>query len=220
MNNLQAANDYLPAISIQVSEYAPLANMISWRSRVIFGPWAGHGSTAEALRPCGATVINNDFNPMYQTEMCEDALESYVYQCARDVTATVATTTMTTTTMTTQPRLGAPFVVVTSPWFQLLDMALPIMASCAYILFVQVPIFYIAQGPSPRMQWLRRLGDCGRLHIIAGDVQRNRTTRRSTLWLAIFRDNELQERELRAEWRHSVASIHFHTEACAGDQHH
>eukprot|EP00873_Tetraselmis_striata_P023141 jgi/Tetstr1/443405/TSEL_031418.t1 len=170
-------------------------------------------------------LINNDFNPMYQTEMCEDALESFVYQCARDVTATVATTTMTTTTMTTtmmttQPRLEAPFIVVTSPWLQLLDLALPIMASCADILFVQVPIFYIAQGPSPRMQWLRHLGDCGRLHIIAGDMQRNRTTRRSTLWLAVFRDNELRERELRAEWRHSVASIHFHTEACAGDQHH
>eukprot|EP00873_Tetraselmis_striata_P029768 jgi/Tetstr1/450032/TSEL_037079.t1 len=165
-------------------------------------------------------LINNDFNPMYQTEMCEDALESFVYQCARDVTATVATTTMTTTMMTTQPRLEAPFIVVTSPWFQILDLALPIMASCADILFVQVPIFYIAQGPSPRMQWLRHLGDCGRLHIIAGDMQRNRTTRRSTLWLAVFRDNELRERELRAEWRHSVASIHFHTEACAGDQHH
>eukprot|EP00873_Tetraselmis_striata_P034767 jgi/Tetstr1/455031/TSEL_041887.t1 len=170
-------------------------------------------------------LINNDFNPVYQTEMCEDALESFVYQCARDVTATVAmttmmTTTMTTTMMTTQPRLEAPFIVVTSPWFQLLDLALPIMASCADILFVQVPIFYIAQGPSPRMQWLRHLGDCGRLHIIAGDMQRNRTTRRSTLWLAVFRDNELRERELRAEWRHSVASIHFHTEACAGDQHH
>eukprot|EP00873_Tetraselmis_striata_P028787 jgi/Tetstr1/449051/TSEL_036266.t1 len=169
-------------------------------------------------------LINNDFNPVYQTEMCEDALESFVYQCARDVTATVAmttmiTTTMTTTMMTTQPRLEAPFIVVTSPWFQLLDLALPIMASCADILFVQVPIFYIAQGPSPRMQWLRHLGDCGRLHIIAGDMQRNRTTRR-TLWLAVFRDNELRERELRAEWRHSVASIHFHTEACAGDQHH
>eukprot|EP00873_Tetraselmis_striata_P020821 jgi/Tetstr1/441085/TSEL_029353.t1 len=37
--------------------------------------------TAEALRPCGATVINNDFNPMYQTEMCEDAVESFVYHC-------------------------------------------------------------------------------------------------------------------------------------------
>eukprot|EP00873_Tetraselmis_striata_P040267 jgi/Tetstr1/460531/TSEL_005789.t1 len=160
-------------------------------------------------------VINNDVNPMYQTEMCEDALESFVYQCARDVTATVATTTMTT-----QPRLEAPFVVVTSPWFQLLDLALPVMASCDDILFVQVPIFYIAQGPSPRMHWLRHLGDCGRLHIIAGDMQRNRTTRRSTMWLAVFRDNELRERELRAEWRHSVASIHFHTEAFAGDQHH
>eukprot|EP00873_Tetraselmis_striata_P016886 jgi/Tetstr1/437150/TSEL_025910.t1 len=220
MNNLQAANDYLPAINNQVSEYAALANVITWRGRVIFDPWAGHGSTAEALRPCGATVINNDFNPMYQTEMCEDALESFVYQCAHDVTATVPTTTMTTTTMTTQPRLEAPFVVATSPWFQLLDLALPIMASCADILFVQVPIFYIAQGPSPRMQWLRHLGDCGWLHIIAGDMQRNRTTRRSTMWLAIFRDNELRERELRAEWRHSVASIHFHTEACGGDQRH
>eukprot|EP00873_Tetraselmis_striata_P045115 jgi/Tetstr1/465379/TSEL_010065.t1 len=165
-------------------------------------------------------LINNDFNPMYQAEMCEDALESFVYQCARDVTATVATTTMTTTTMTTQPRLEAPFVVVTSLWFQLLDMALPIMASCTDILFVQVPILYIAQGPSPRMQGLRHLGDCGRLHIIAGDMQRNRTTRRSTLWLAIFRDNELRERELRVEWLHSVASIHFHTEACAGGQRH
>eukprot|EP00873_Tetraselmis_striata_P045218 jgi/Tetstr1/465482/TSEL_010166.t1 len=26
-------------------------------------------------------LINNDFNPMYQTEMCEDALESFVYHC-------------------------------------------------------------------------------------------------------------------------------------------
>lgn len=39
--------------------------------------WAGHGSTAEALRPCGATVINNDFNPMYETEISEDALEPF-----------------------------------------------------------------------------------------------------------------------------------------------
>eukprot|EP00873_Tetraselmis_striata_P024310 jgi/Tetstr1/444574/TSEL_032425.t1 len=103
-------------------------------------------------------LINNDFNPMYQTEMCEDELESFVYQCARDVTATVATTTMTT--MTAQSRLEAPFVVVTSPWFQLLGLTLPIMASCADILFVQVPIFYIAHGPSPRVQWLRHLAHC------------------------------------------------------------
>eukprot|EP00873_Tetraselmis_striata_P028220 jgi/Tetstr1/448484/TSEL_035752.t1 len=26
-------------------------------------------------------LINNNFNPMYQTEMCEDALESFVYHC-------------------------------------------------------------------------------------------------------------------------------------------
>eukprot|EP00873_Tetraselmis_striata_P044470 jgi/Tetstr1/464734/TSEL_009481.t1 len=37
-------------------------------------------------RVCGATVINNDFNPMYQTEMREDALESFVYH-AGDATA-------------------------------------------------------------------------------------------------------------------------------------
>eukprot|EP00873_Tetraselmis_striata_P026040 jgi/Tetstr1/446304/TSEL_033848.t1 len=29
------------------------------------------GSTAEALQPRGTTVIDNDFNPIYQTEMCE-----------------------------------------------------------------------------------------------------------------------------------------------------
>lgn len=41
--------------------------------------------------------------------------------------------------------------MVTSAWFQLLDMALLSMASCADILFVHVPILYITRGPSPRM---------------------------------------------------------------------
>lgn len=110
--------------------------------------------------------------------------------------------------------------MVTSPWqFQLLYLALPIsqLWHCARTVtrFVQVPIFYIAEGRSPCMQWLRCLGDCGRL--IAGDMPRNRTTRRATMWLLVFRDNARGERELRPERRHSVASIHFYTEESAGD---
>eukprot|EP00873_Tetraselmis_striata_P019078 jgi/Tetstr1/439342/TSEL_027780.t1 len=83
MNNLPAANDYPPAVSIQVSKYAAVAIVIIWRGRGIFDPWAGHKSTPEALRPCGATVLNNDFSLMYLIDLCEDAFEPFMYQCAR-----------------------------------------------------------------------------------------------------------------------------------------
>lgn len=53
-----------------MSEFAALSNIIiSWRARVMYDPWIGHGSTPDALRPCGATIFNNDFNPAYHIEM-------------------------------------------------------------------------------------------------------------------------------------------------------
>lgn len=198
LNRLQAVGGQLPIIRNETAEYAPLRDLIQWRDRVIFDPWAGDGATAAALQPWGVTVISNDLNPTYGCEMCEDALEAQVYQRARAVTGVMNT------------NRDSVFVIVTSPWFQQLDLALPLMAAQADILFVQVPVHYIAQGPAPRMQYLRHLGDCGRLHIVAGAGVRNRTTRRATLWLVIFRDSELREQQLEPQWRDSVASIHFH----------
>lgn len=84
------------------------------------------------------------------------------------------------------------------------------MARHARVVCVQVPCTYIAQGPSARMQYLQRLADEGRLHVIAGAGVRNNVTRRPTLWLLIFQSNAVRGRELATSLQSQVASIHFH----------
>ncbi len=82
---------------------------------------------------------------------------------------------------------GAPFdAVVTSPWFSVLDVALPLLVDAARVVAcVHVPGHYLSSGPLPRFAYLQSLQRQGRLLILYG-LPRGPTGWRCA-WLVVFR---------------------------------
>ena len=75
--------------------------------------------------------------------------------------------------------------VVTSPWFPLLDVVLPLLASAVWMVAcVHVPGHYLFSGVGPRYAYLRRLQREGRLVVLDG-VPRGVLGWRCA-WLLIF----------------------------------
>jgi hypothetical protein len=66
-------------------------------------------------------------------------------------------------------KFGAPSVIVTSPWFSVLDIALPVIVESATVVAcIHVPGHFLASGLGPRYAYLRRLQQCGRLVVLFG----------------------------------------------------
>ena len=84
-------------------------------------------------------------------------------------------------------------VMVTSPFFAVLDLALPIAIFYAHhAVCCHVPGHYVTNGPAPRMEWLRHNQSQGRLMIIAGLMARGPMGRRC-MWLCVFRSAALRQ---------------------------
>jgi hypothetical protein len=57
-------------------------------------------------------------------------------------------------------------VIITSPWFRMLDLAIPVMyAHVRHALFVHVPHYYMGNMPTQRREWFAQLG--GLVHVIS-----------------------------------------------------
>ena len=110
-------------------------------------PWAGTGQIKRALALQGVPVLDNDLNPAHATDLHLDALQPEFYQSAL-----------------TSSSLDA---VVTSPWFTVLDLALPLaVAAARQVACVHVPGLYVTDAHPNRSAYLLSLMRAGRLHIL------------------------------------------------------
>ncbi len=114
-------------------------------------PFNGMGAISAALRAAGlAQVRTNDLASSRPSDLHEDASQPGFYRrCAQ--------------------KFGAPSVIVTSPWFSVLDIALPVIVESATVVAcIHVPGHYLASELGPRYAYLRRLQQCGRLVVLFG----------------------------------------------------
>jgi hypothetical protein len=89
-----------------------------------------------------------------------------------------------------------PDAVVMSPWFAVLDIALPLAVRFALsVVCAHVPGHYLTDATAPRLNWLRSLKEEGRLATILG-LPKGPMGRRC-VWLLIFRDAFVKSRLLR-----------------------
>ena len=133
-----------------------------------FDPFSGTGTIATVLHELGMTCHTNDINPAHTADYHGNALQPDLFRkVLRDRPANV---------------------LVTSPWYAVLDLALPLLAAFAGVAaFVHVPMHYVFDAHGRRATFLHRLQDQQRLAIIGG-LPRGPTHRRC-LWLCIFRDS-------------------------------
>jgi len=132
-----------------------------------FDPFSGSGTISQVFQAAGYTVTNNDLNPFWGAATAADALQPNCYLL--------------------------PFqVLVTSPPFDLLDIAVPLLAAKAAVAAcVHVPGHWLANPRAARQQWLSRMAAAGRVHIIMG-LERGPSHKRCA-WLLIFATTSLKQ---------------------------
>lgn len=113
----------------------------------VLDPWAGTGVIKQELGRTGVRVIDNDINPRYSTDLHMDALQPALYAHAATRCAIDA--------------------VVSSPWFAVLDLALPLaIAAARTVACVHVPGHYVTDAHPIRAQYLAALMAADRLHVL------------------------------------------------------
>ena len=154
-------------------EIQALLNAVDFSTAAgIADPFAGTGTIASAFRRHGHRVMTNDINPSMPTHTHCNALLHSTYAHLQE-----------------RSRIH---VIVTSPFFAVLDLALPLAILYAHhAVCCHVPGHYVTDGPSPRMEWLRGLQRQERLVVIAG-LPVGPMGRRC-IWLCIFRTRELRQ---------------------------
>ncbi len=132
---------------------------------VVLDPWAGDGAIRRELSKTGVPVVDNDLNPERPTSMHGDALQPDFYRAVE-----------------TRAPVDA---VVTSPWFAILDLALPLAVSAARVVAcVHVPGHYVSDAHPARAKYLAALMRAGRLHIL-WNLPKGPMGRRCA-WLLVF----------------------------------
>ena len=134
--------------------------------RWVLDPWAGTGVIARELRRQGALVVTSDLNEGHACDFHENALQPKVY-------------------MDMSPNKTLPAYIVTSPWFKMLVLAVPIAAaSCTVAAFIHVPGHYLTNAPPARLKFFRDLNKQRRMAIILG-LPRGPVGSRC-IWLCLF----------------------------------
>ena len=129
--------------------------------------FAGENNISQAL---GRAVVTNDINPAMDTDYHLDALQPETYWNIRQKHGMDA--------------------VVTSPYFSVLDLALPLAVKFAtMVVCCHVPGHYLTDAPVARMRWLQSLQCEDRLYFIMG-LPRGPMGRRC-VWLVIFKSKEV-----------------------------
>ncbi|KAK3254985.1 hypothetical protein CYMTET_35819 [Cymbomonas tetramitiformis] len=126
----------------------------------VWDPYAGTKSMEAALTGNGITVHSSDLNPQMDLGAPLDALQP----------GNVS-------------RMRSYNVVVTSPSFRLLDLALPLLAANRELLCAHVPLHYVFDAHPARRQWLGSLAQAQRLSILLCE-QKGPLGRRN-IWLII-----------------------------------
>jgi site-specific DNA-cytosine methylase len=145
----------------------------------VLDPWSGTGGVTDNLRTAGLHVRSNDINPAHKAHTHEDALQPVFYR--------------------RRLREGPVDAIVTSPWFAMLDLALPLaVLTASKVVCAHVPGHYVTDATAPRRAWLAALKDQGRLHFIWG-LPKGEIGRRC-MWLLVFATPELRDTLIKPEY--------------------
>ena len=99
-------------------------------------------------------------------------------------------------------QFGQPFdAIITSPWFSVLDLAIPILLRHAkYFVAVHVPAYYVTNAHDRRVKYIKRLIRDGRVHIV-GNLPLA-VIGWKCIWLMIFKDRHIGKRYVKKDLRH------------------
>ena len=150
---------------------------------VVLDPWVGTGTVARVLESMGVTTRTNDLNPSRKAHTHLDALQPGLYRStARQVSIDG---------------------VITSPWFAVLDIALPLAVLAARtVACVHVPGHYVTDAHPARCAYLKGLMAQGRLHIL-WNLPKGAMGRRCG-WLLVFASSTLRDLLINPERRLSA----------------
>ena len=136
-----------------------------------FDPFAGSGTIARVFQAHGFEVSQNDICSFWGHTHQVDALQPYAYA------------------------YQASQVLVSSPPFELLDLAVPLLVAAAGVVAcVHVPGHWLTNARVPRQHWLQELARQGRMHVVFG-LPRGPAGRRCA-WVLIFRSAGLKQQLL------------------------
>lgn len=156
-------------------EMGPLARVVDFSGCHSFlDPFSGAGNIAAFFAAMGYRVLQNDLDPKWVgADLQADALQPAFYAA------------------------HPAQVVVTSPPFDVLDIAAPLAAAAAAaVACLHVPGHYISSATRPRQQWLHELQRQGRLHILMG-LDRGPMGRKCA-WLLVFATADIKKQMLRS----------------------
>jgi hypothetical protein len=146
----------------------------------IIDPFSGTQGVANALRARGLQVITNDINPSHQADMHLDALQPHFYRVLQ--------------------AKGVVDAIVMSPWFAVLDLALPLaVAFSRSVVACHVPGHFITSAHPARYAWFRTLKQQGRLHLVMGLPRGSMGMK--CVWLIVFASSKLRSTILHATVR-------------------
>jgi hypothetical protein len=119
--------------------------------RCAWDPWCGTGSTAHRLREHAHSAhvhtILSDVDPSVAADHYGDALDPRFLHGIQEIYRRVD-------------------VFVTSPWFTMLDLTIPLMTSIATTaVFCHIPGHYLTNMPLARQAWFR--ANAARIHILS-----------------------------------------------------
>jgi hypothetical protein len=148
-------------------------------------PFSGHNTIAKESQKFGYTIVSNDMNPKMLAHSHSDAAQPKFY---RDMA-----------------KKGLTSFFITSPWFPILDIVLPLMVLFAkHAAFVHVPGYYISTAPRARLAFFNRLSYEQRIHFIYGLPRGPQGF--GCVWICIFKNKDTKLLYLRKK---EYASISF-----------
>ena len=179
----------LELVTTMTSEVECLQPFVDWTLiKRAFDPWAGVGSIARAMLNVEIHMASNDMNPELWWKSKRDSLMPSTYKA-----------------------LEMWDCIITSPWFKVLDLAVPLAASAVrQVACIHVPGHYFTNMPPAREQYFRQLAIDDRLHVI-GQLPNGPLGRRC-LWLLIFKTSQWKQALLildAAGQRHSHVQYSF-----------
>eukprot|EP00877_Chromochloris_zofingiensis_P012150 jgi/Chrzof1/7189/Cz02g14070.t1 len=146
----------------------------------IVDPFSGTGTIKQQFSKAGYTVSTNDISTAHTADQHADATQPSYYK-----------------TLSAADNLHA---VVTSPWFTVLDIVLPLAVLCATrVVCMHVPGSYLTSAPVPRLRYLQGLQQSGRLMVIMG-LPRGPVGRKC-VWLVVFKNAWDKQRMIKQDFK-------------------
>jgi hypothetical protein len=166
---------FIPTEKAETLALLSCLNIDYFKDKKGLDPFCGSGSIATVFGDNGIiNVRGNDINPMLKECHQENALTVEPFK-----------------------RWSKTYdFAVCSPPFDMLDVALPLLARSFPVSLVHVPPWYITNTPDSRHKWLSALAQEGLCVGLNNTYHRNTQLNRYCMWLVLVRDSELMSKVL------------------------